>query len=121
MELIRKDSIKTLVNPGFESQQLLFSENSTSQRVTITRVRVEPGAKNDRHQHATSEQIWVALSGSGVLLLADGRTEPFAAGDVVRFADGDMHGLWNTSDEVFDYLSVTAPPVNFRYAYQAER
>ena len=121
MELIKKGTIKTLVNPGFESQQLLFPENSASERVTITRVRLEPGAKNDRHQHAASEQIWVALSGQGKLLLAESRTLPFEAGDVVRFAEGDVHGLLNTSAEMFDYLSVTAPPINFRSAYQREK
>jgi len=46
---------------------------------------------------------------------------PFEAGDVVRFTEGDVHGLWNTSDDVFDYLSVTAPPINFRSAYQREK
>ncbi len=121
MEFISKVTIKTLVNPGFESQQLLFPENSVSQRVAITRVRLEPKAKNERHQHDTSEQIWVALSGRGELLLADDHTLPFEAGDVVRFAEGDVHGLWNTSDDVFDYLSVTAPPINFRSAYQREK
>jgi quercetin dioxygenase-like cupin family protein len=121
VELVKKDTIKTLVNPGFESQQLLFSENSTSERVTITRVRLEAGAKNGRHQHDTSEQIWVALSGRGELLLADNHTLPFEEGDVVRFEDGDVHGLHNTSEGVFEYLSVTAPPINFRYAYQGEK
>lgn len=121
MEFIRKATIKTLVNPGFESQQLLFPENSASERITITRVRLEPQAKNERHQHDASEQIWVALSGQGELLLADDQTLQFEAGDVVRFAEGDVHGLWNTSDDVFDYLSVTTPPINFRSAYQREK
>jgi quercetin dioxygenase-like cupin family protein len=121
MELIKKKTIKTLVNPGFESQQLLFSENSASERVTITRVRLEAGAKNRRHQHDKSEQIWVALSGHGELLLTEGHTIPFEEGDVVRFAEGDVHGLQNTSEGVFEYLSVTVPPINFRYAYQGEK
>jgi quercetin dioxygenase-like cupin family protein len=121
LELIKRDSIKTLVNPGFESQQLLFPENSASERLTITRVRLEPNAKNKRHQHQASEQIWVALSGRGELLLADDRTQSFEAGDVVRFAEGDVHGLKNTTDKVFEYISVTAPPINFRSAYQGEK
>jgi len=118
MELIKQETIKPLVNPGFESQQLLFPENSASERVTITRVRLKAGARNRRHQHDASEQIWVALSGHGELLLADGRTLPFGEGDVVRFAEGDVHGLQNASEGVFEYLSVTAPPINFRDAYQ---
>jgi len=121
LEFIKRESIKILVNPGFESHQLLFPDNSASERVTITRVRLEPNAKNRRHQHKASEQIWVALSGKGELLLADDRTLPFEAGDVVRFAEGDVHGLWNTTEDVFEYISVTAPPINFRFAYQGER
>ena len=72
------------------------------------------------HRHPASEQIWVALEGSGILLLDDERREPITAGDVVRFADGDLHGFRNASDVPFVYLSVTAPPVNFREAYSKD-
>ena len=44
-------------------------------------------------------------------------TMPFAGGDVVRFEDNEIHGLENTGDIEFEYLSVTSPPVNFRGAY----
>jgi quercetin dioxygenase-like cupin family protein len=120
MEIVRKASITTLSNSGVQSEQLLFPENSSSRRVTITRVTVQPGSINPPHRHPASEQIWVALEGSGILLLDDERTEPFAAGDVVRFADGDLHGFRNPGDVPFIYLSVTAPPVNFREAYSKD-
>ncbi len=117
MEIIRKASITTLANSGVQSEQLLFPENSSSRRVTITRVTVQPGAVNPPHRHAASEQVWVALEGSGKLLLEGERIEPFTAGDLVRFAEGDLHGFRNENDVPFVYLSVTAPPVNFRDAY----
>ena len=117
MEILRKASITRLSNSGVQSEQLLFPENSSSRRVTITRVTLQPGAVNPPHRHAESEQVWVALEGRGTLLLDGGRTEPFAAGDVVRFEDGDLHGFHNTSDTLFVYLSVASPPVNFRAAY----
>ena len=120
MEIMKKDSITTLSNSGVQSEQLLFPENSASRRVTITRVTLQPGAVNPPHRHAASEQIWVALAGSGTLLLDDRRPEPFGAGDVVRFADGDLHGFRNASDVPFVYLSITAPPVNFREAYSKD-
>ena len=102
------------------SHQLLFPENSASTRVTITRIVLLPGAVNPRHRHASSEQVWVALNGSGLLLLAGDLTAPFVAGDIVRFEDGEVHGLENTGSSAFEYLSVTAPPLNFRTAYAAE-
>jgi quercetin dioxygenase-like cupin family protein len=117
MEIIRKGSVTALTNSGVQSDQLLFPENSSSRRVTITRVTVQPGAVNPPHRHPASEQIWVALEGRGTLLLDHDRKETFGAGDVVRFEDGDLHGFQNSDDAPFVYLSITAPPLNFRQAY----
>ena len=36
----------------------------------------------------------------------------------MRFAEKDVHGLYNDGDGEFVYISVTAPPINFGYAYQ---
>lgn len=121
MEFIKKSNIKKLSNPGVDSFQLLNPENSNSTRVTITRVFVQPGNEQPRHKHDSSEQIWIALSGSGMLLLKDDAEQLFEAGDVVRFADGDIHGLRNNSQEVFEYISVTSPPINFSYAYKEKK
>ena len=120
MELIRKNQIQVFANSGIESQQLLFPENSKSSRVTITRVTVASGATNPPHRHEWSEQIWVALSGEGTLILDDDRTIDLHEGDVVRFAEGDLHGLVNLGVVEFVYLSVTSPPQNFRGAYERE-
>lgn len=45
----------------------------------------------------------------------------FCAGDVVRFADQDIHGLRNDGECEFVYVSVTAPPIHFGYAYESEK
>ena len=117
MEIIRRDEVPVLVNPGVASHQLVSPQNSASTRLTVTRVVLAPGAVNSRHRHVSAEQVWVALSGSGKLLLADAATLPFAAGDTARFADGDVHGLENTGASDFVYLAVTSPPLDFRGAY----
>ena len=117
MEHLRPEQFVTLANPGVTSLQLLSPHNSKSTRVTITKVTVSPGTSQPRHSHASSEQIWYVLSGDGVLLLADGERRPICAGDVVRFGDGDVHGLENDGAQTFEYLSVTSPPINFDYAY----
>jgi quercetin dioxygenase-like cupin family protein len=121
MELIKEDSIKILLNPGIKSHQLISPENSSSERVTISRMRISPGIRNERHQHPASEQIWIALQGQGVLLLAENRTQTIEAGDVVRLAIAEVHGLWNNSEDVFEYLAVTTPPIDFRSVYQGEK
>ncbi len=121
MEFIKGDQIKELCNPGVVSRQLLNPDNSESRRVTITEVHLEPGASQPRHVHETSEQIWYALKGTGRLLLGDGAEQPFSAGDVARFEDNDVHGLLNDGDTEFIYISVTAPPIHFGYAYMHEK
>lgn len=121
MEFINKNEIQALANPGVVSRQLLNPENSTSKRVTITEVHLEIGASQPRHTHDASEQIWYATQGSGKLLLADNQEKYFKAGDVVRFADKDVHGLLNDGDTEFVYISITAPPINFGYAYEEKR
>ena len=120
VEIIRRTEVASFVNGGVTSKQLLFPENSQSQRVTITRVTIAPGGRNPPHAHAASEQVWVALRGSGVLLLEGAATAPFAEGDVVRFAEGEVHGFENTGADEFEYLSVTSPPINFRGAYATD-
>lgn len=118
MEYIKKENIVELSNPGVISRQLLNHENSASERVTITEVHLEPNAEQPRHTHEFSEQIWYAVKGTGTLLLADNKEMAFNVGDVVRFADKEVHGLKNNGESEFVYISVTSPPINFGYAYK---
>jgi quercetin dioxygenase-like cupin family protein len=117
MEIIRAGEAATFSNSGVTSLQLLFPENSASRRITVTRVTIVRGARNPPHRHASSEQVWVALRGKGRLLLDDDRAVPFAAGDIVRFEDNELHGFENSADAEFEYLSITSPPINYRDAY----
>src|SRR4051794_39222368 len=96
MEFLTDEQFKSFTKPGLTSVQLLSPHNSTSNRVSITRVTVDAGAEQSPHAHPVSEQIWIAVSGAGLLLLADEKTRKFSAGEVVRFADGEIHGLKNT-------------------------
>ena len=121
MEFINSENIKELSNPGVVSRQVINPENSKSERVTITEVHLDVGASQPRHKHDDSEQIWYAIQGSGKLLLADEKEMIFKAGDVVRFADNDIHGLMNDGDTEFVYISVTSPPIDFGYAYEDKK
>lgn len=117
MNLLTAADFRHLTKAGVDSIQVVAPHNVPDSRVTITRVTVAPGAEQKRHRHERSEQIWIAVSGAGELLLEDGKTAAFLAGDVARFADGDIHGFRNTGPSPFVYMSVTAPPIDFAYAY----
>lgn len=117
VELLSETGFVRLQNPGVTSVQLLAPSNSRSKRITITKLTVDPGAEQPVHAHQASEQAWVILSGQAALLLADGKTRTISAGEVMRFGDGALHGVKNTSTEPFVYLSVTSPPIDFTNAY----
>jgi quercetin dioxygenase-like cupin family protein len=117
IEFFTPADMKRLANPGVVSLQIISPHHSSSKRVTITHVTVDPGHGQPRHSHAGSEQIWIALEGSATLLLADGATKEITKGDAARFAEGDIHGVQNTTGAPFVYMAVTAPPINFDYAY----
>lgn len=121
MEFLDASQVSELTSPGIVSRQLLWPKNSESVRLTITEVHLEPGSAQPRHAHEASEQVWYALRGTGTLLLAEGATRAFRAGDVVRFGQGCIHGLENSGEGEFVYLSVTAPPIDFTRAYEGSR
>ena len=80
MEFFTESDFTPLRNPGVTSMQIVSPHNSESSRVTITRVTMDPGSRQPRHNHQTSEQIWVALEGDATLLLGDGARRAFKAG-----------------------------------------
>ena len=118
MEFLKVENAVVLSNPGVQSYQLLSPHNSDSDRVTITQVIIQPGYSQIRHSHPSSEQIWIAQKGSAELLLADNQTKNFVSGDLVRFEEGEIHGLFNSGSIPFEYLAITSPPLNFDDSYQ---
>jgi len=121
VEFLTETDFRDFSNPGVTSRQLLSPHNSRSSRVTITHVMVEPGGIQPRHIHPASEQTWVALSGDGELLLDGDETRPFRAGQVVRFEEGDVHGLQVIGETPFIYISVTSPPIDFSDIYASKK
>lgn len=112
VEFINSAEIRTFTNPGVAVRRLLSPDNSESRRVSVTEIHVKPNALQQRHVHASSEQVLYALKGRATLLLSGDTEKIFEAGDVVRFADNTVHGLVNTGSDEFVYISVTCPPVN---------
>jgi len=115
MPIIRLSSadFTTLENLGKRSEQIVWPENAPDARVTITRVTVDAGATSARHSHAAGEQTWIVERGRGTLLLKDGGSDEVRTGDVIITPPGEVHGIANTSEEPFVYLTITTPPEDF--------
>ncbi len=110
---------KILTRPGKRSAQIVSTQNAPHARSTITRVVMQPGAVSPRHHHRGAEQTWLVEQGRALLLTADGKSMPLAAGDVVITPPGETHGIENTGDADLIYLTVTTPPEDMTGFYDA--
>ncbi|MGV1768381.1 cupin domain-containing protein [Rhizobium rhizogenes] len=118
VQILSMDKSVILKNPGKDSAQLLWGENSPEAQVTITKVTMQPGAVSERHSHPVSEQIWLVEKGEGDMLLADGQTTPIKAGELVRTPPGVVHGIKNTGSVPLEYTSITTPPEDMTKFYK---
>jgi mannose-6-phosphate isomerase-like protein (cupin superfamily) len=64
----------------------------------INYVEMEPGSSIGLHRHGENEEVYVVLSGDGMMTVNDER-RAVKAGDVILNKPGWQHGLENTSDQ----------------------
>ena len=69
----------------------------------INYVELEPGASIGDHWHGANEEVYVILSGQGIMIV-NGKSQAVKPGDVILNKPGWQHGLENTSDEPLKVL-----------------
>ncbi len=70
---------------------------------------VKPGQEVMAHDHSASDDIWICLQGSGVFFPEPCEELEIQAGDVMVSRPGQCHGMRNTGDEDFIFVSVISP------------
>jgi mannose-6-phosphate isomerase-like protein (cupin superfamily) len=70
-----------------------------------SRIELDPGAMVGEHVHASNEEIYWIVSGSGVFR-DDGIEMPASPGDMLLTLKGHRHGLRNTGSEPLVFLAV---------------
>ena len=83
-------------------------ETEAAQAAEMT---VEPGRSvgGPENYHSESDQWLFVVSGTGVATV-DGTEERIEAGDLVRIAAGERHGVANDSDEPLKTVNFYTPP-----------
>ncbi len=94
---------------GQVSYLLLTRGQFGSQNLAITWVEGAPGSEQPVHAHADSEQVYVVVSGSG-LMKAGNEQREVARGTVVFIRPGARHAIRNAGSEPLVYVSATSPP-----------
>jgi mannose-6-phosphate isomerase-like protein (cupin superfamily) len=64
---------------------------------------LQPGSSIGVHQHGQDEEVYVILSGEGLMTVND-ETRAVKTGDVIVNKPGWSHGLENTSDQPLEIL-----------------
>jgi mannose-6-phosphate isomerase-like protein (cupin superfamily) len=73
----------------------------------VARLTVPPGETNLMHNHPDEEQMYIILSGSGVIQVGDERAEA-VAGDVIYLPANIPHGFFNTGKKPAVILNIGA-------------
>lgn len=94
---------------GQVSYLLLAPGQFGSDRMAITMVHGEPGSEQPMHSHPEAEQVYVIVSGSGLMRVDDEERE-VAPGTLAYIPRGAKHAIRNTGGEPLVYVSATSPP-----------
>ncbi len=72
-------------------------------------VTVDPGKTSPRHWHEDTEEIYMIVSGSGVMYLGD-VVQPISPGDCVSIPLRVEHAIGNLGSEPLTMWVATSPP-----------
>ena len=81
---------------------VIRSTDSTSLSVWV----MKPGQAVRDHVHHKGEDVWICLQGTGVFHPAEDEKVPVSAGKIVVTPKGVCHGMVNTGEEDFIFVSV---------------
>jgi mannose-6-phosphate isomerase-like protein (cupin superfamily) len=94
-------------NAGDLVSHVLLQRGDTDSALTMTWVRVPPGAGQAPHSH-DPEQCYVIVRGTGRMLVGT-EEQDVGPGDLVRVPPGVVHGIENAGTELLEYVSAATP------------
>ncbi len=103
------DSPENRRGQGQVSRLLLAPGQFGSRHLAVTWVEGAPGSRQPLHCHPDSEQVYVIVSGHGLMHVA-GEEQEVGAGTLVLIPPGAEHAIYNPGPEPLVYVSAAAPP-----------
>jgi len=82
-------------------------------------VSVDPGAISPRHWHDATEEIYMIVSGCGMIYLGES-TQRVSPGDCVSIPLGLVHAIGNPGPEPLLMWVATSPPYDERDDFEVE-
>jgi len=94
---------------GQVSYLLLSPGQFGSTRMAITLVECDAGSEQPMHSHPEAEQVYVIVTGDGVMRVDD-EDQPVGPGSLVFIPPGANHAIRNVGRDQLTYVSATSPP-----------
>lgn len=77
----------------------------TAQSRLCATMTVPPGASVGRHSHETEDEVYIVMSGTGILDDGEARTR-IETGDAILTGNGEAHAVENDGDEDLVIIAV---------------
>ena len=90
-------------------REILAPRNSLIKAQSLAEATVAIGGATDEHYHATSEEIYYIVSGSGEMDV-EGTRFAVKKGDAIALLPGEKHKIWNRGDSELVFLCMCVPP-----------
>ena len=94
---------------GQVSFMLLRPGQFGSRNLAITWVEGAPGSEQPSHFHPESEQVYVVVTGRGLMTVGD-QTQDVGPGSAVLIPPNTAHSIRNIGDVTLVFVSATSPP-----------
>ena len=89
-------------------REILAPRNSLIKAQSLAEATVAVGGATDEHYHATSEEIYYIVSGSGEMKI-EGKRFAVKKGDAIALLPGEKHKIWNRGDSELVFLCMCVP------------
>lgn len=86
-------------------QHLFKKDDITANCRLCSRLTLPPGTSIGTHEHAKEDELFVIISGTGIL--DDGTTQtPVGPGDAILTGNGEAHAIANSGDTNLDVIAI---------------
>jgi mannose-6-phosphate isomerase-like protein (cupin superfamily) len=110
MEIVNRNQVQAFITKDTsEIREILAPRNSSLKLQSLAEATLHPGKATEEHYHATSEEIYYVLRGTGRMRI-EGETRDVEPGDGITIPPGKHHKLWNTGSGDLIFLCLCVPP-----------
>ena len=107
--ILRRGGVEPLRDPRYATLWVLGGPDTGLKTLSAAFVAVDPGAVSPLHWHALTEELYMIVSGWGVMHL-DGEDFPVGPGDSISIPLGVVHAIGASGTEPLTMWVATSPP-----------